>query len=156
MEYITTSERQTFNLAIDFAKQLNGGEVIGLVGDLGAGKTVFTQGLAAGLGVRQNITSPTFVLMKVYNIKGGTEIRKFCHIDAYRINTAHDLTAIGAEGYFYAPDTVTIIEWADKAYPELFSEKRGVKIKSPNPPKKTTLITIREEKNKRLIEVKSY
>jgi len=62
----TYSEKQTFNLGKKIAKKLQGGEIIGLTGDLGAGKTVFIKGLAKGLGVRQAVTSPTFVLMKIY------------------------------------------------------------------------------------------
>jgi tRNA threonylcarbamoyladenosine biosynthesis protein TsaE len=115
MQKITNSEKETFEFAKKFAKKLKGGEVIGLVGDLGAGKTVFVKGLAAELGVKQNITSPTFVLMKVYKIRNlKSEIRNLIHIDAYRVKNAEDLTAIGAKEYFNRPDAITVIEWADK------------------------------------------
>ena len=136
MKVISKSERETYNLAKKFAKQLQGGEVLCLIGDLGAGKTAFTKGLAAGLGIKQIITSPTFVLMKVYSFsspfrkgrlggvkpprrsaavtlsKRGTGL--LAHIDAYRLSGGEQLTAIGALDYLANPDWVTVIEWADR------------------------------------------
>jgi len=132
MEQITTnSEKQTFNLAKKFAKQLKGGEIIGLIGELGAGKTIFTKGLAAGLGIKKNITSPTFVLMKVYGIRNKESgIRNLIHIDAYRIKSSQDILSIGAEEYFNRPDTVAVIEWADKIKKILPKKTKYVKIKN--------------------------
>ena len=115
MPQLTASAKQTFNLAKNFAKQLKGGEVIGLIGELGAGKTVFVKGLATGLGIKKNITSPTFVLMKIYPVTNFKfQISNFVHLDAYRIKNEKDVLSIGAEEYFNQPDTVTVIEWADK------------------------------------------
>ena len=126
MRLITFSEKQTFNFAKNFAKKLKGGEVIGLTGELGAGKTVFAKGLAAGLGIKKNITSPTFVLMKIYPVKcreaSRAGIRYFVHIDAYRLKSARDLIAIGAKDYLRRPKTVSVIEWADKIK-DIFSKK---------------------------------
>ena len=68
MKTITHSANETIKIARQFAKKLKGGEVIGLVGDLGAGKTVFVKGLALGLGIKEKITSPTFVILKKYDI----------------------------------------------------------------------------------------
>lgn len=130
MKYLTISEKQTFNLAKNFAKKLEGGEIIGLVGDLGAGKTIFTKGLAAGLGIKQIVNSPTFVLMKVYQILNNKfQISNFVHIDSYRIKSEQDITTIGAQEYFTRPDTVTIIEWADKIKKILPKKTRFVNIK---------------------------
>ncbi|MFH1661779.1 MAG: tRNA (adenosine(37)-N6)-threonylcarbamoyltransferase complex ATPase subunit type 1 TsaE [Candidatus Falkowbacteria bacterium] len=138
MQYFTTSEKQTFNFAKKFAKTLKGGEVIGLIGDLGAGKTVFTKGLASGLDIKNNITSPTFVLMKIYKTSNRSSIKNLCHIDAYRIKTHQDIIAIGAQEYFNREDTITVIEWADNIKKIL--------------PKKTRFITLKNlEKNKRSI-----
>jgi tRNA threonylcarbamoyladenosine biosynthesis protein TsaE len=113
MKYVSGSEKDTFNFAKKFAKTLHGGEVIGLIGDLGAGKTVFAKGLAAGLGVKQKINSPTFVLMRVYPVKK-VKIKNFIHIDAYRLKSAADLAAIGAKEYFSDPSSIVLIEWADR------------------------------------------
>jgi len=115
MKIITKNEKATFNFAKKFAESLQGGEIIGLIGDLGAGKTVFTEGLAAGLGVKNIVNSPTFVIMKVYDIKKTTSrIKKLVHIDAYRLQSTADLEVIGAQDYFNRLDTITVIEWIDK------------------------------------------
>ncbi len=112
---ITNSEQETFDFAKKFAESLKGGEVIALEGDLGAGKTVFTKGLAEGLGVKRTVTSPTFVVMKVYDvIEQKFGIKKLVHIDAYRLDSVQSAKTIGAEEYFGSPDTVTVIEWPEK------------------------------------------
>ncbi len=116
MKQITHSELETFNLAKEFATTLKGGETICLIGDLGAGKTAFSKGLASGLGVEKIVTSPTFVLMKNYVANSG-HINKVAHIDAYRLTGAEDLEAIGALDYMNDNTCVTIIEWADRVYP---------------------------------------
>lgn len=155
MRHITSSEKQTFNFAKKLAKTLRGGEVIGLVGDLGAGKTIFAKGLAAGLGIKKRITSPTFVIMKIYEIKnqkparnaspikaGGSKIKNFTHIDAYRLKSARDLIAIGAKDYLGRSDTVSVIEWADKVMVVL--------------PKKTMFVNIKSQKNNKRIICRQY
>jgi len=115
MSQLTSSAKQTSNLAKKFAKKLRGGEIIGLIGELGTGKTVFVKGLATGLGIKKNITSPTFVLMKIYQIQNPkSKIQNLVHIDAYRIKSEQDIVSIGAEEYFNQSNTVTAIEWADK------------------------------------------
>lgn len=139
---ITNSAKETFELAENFAKKLKSSQVIGLIGDLGAGKTVFSQGFARGLGVKNNITSPTFVLMKVYDIENKKRrIKIFCHVDAYRLDEERDLKAIGIEEYFDQKNTIILIEWADRV--------RGIL------PKGTIFIKIKIEKNnKRIIKIK--
>ncbi|MBU0637028.1 tRNA (adenosine(37)-N6)-threonylcarbamoyltransferase complex ATPase subunit type 1 TsaE [Patescibacteria group bacterium] len=126
MKYYTKTTKETLSLAKKFAKKLKGGEVIGLIGKLGAGKTIFTKGIALGLGINKNISSPTFVLMKIYPAKStraksgkailteSNKIKFFVHIDAYRFKNKQDLIAIGASEYFNNPQAITVIEWADK------------------------------------------
>ncbi len=113
MKRITKSAKETGSFAKGIAAKLKGGEVLCLIGDLGAGKTAFTKGLAAGLGVKNIITSPTFVLMKVYGAKNG-KISTLCHIDAYRLSDGQALMEIGADDYFNDNKCVTVIEWADR------------------------------------------
>ncbi len=113
MKITTHSEAGTRAAAKKLATRLTGGETIGLVGDLGAGKTAFTKGLAAALGVTATVTSPTFVLMKVYPSRHRT-IRHVVHVDAYRLRGGASLKAIGLDDYIGAPDSVVIIEWADR------------------------------------------
>jgi len=113
MIFISKSEKETFGFGKKFSKRLKGGEVIGLVGDLGAGKTVFVRGLASGLGIRRKITSPTFVFMKNYPLDKQV-IKELVHIDAYRVKRAADMDGIGVKEYFSRPDAVVVIEWAEK------------------------------------------
>jgi len=114
-QIITKTEKQTFNLGKKMAKKLKGGEIVALVGELGTGKTVFIKGLAAELGIKKHITSPTFVLLKNYRIKNQkSKIKNLCHIDAYRLTDGQQLVDIGVLDYFNQPNTVCVIEWADR------------------------------------------
>ncbi len=103
----------------EVAASLQGGEVLGLVGDLGAGKTTFVQFLAEALGVVGVVRSPTFVLMNVYEVESGkvverkSGIRRLCHVDAYRLKSEEELKGIGFEEYAGDPATVCVVEWAD-------------------------------------------
>lgn len=149
---ITTSEKQTFNLGKKLAAKLKGGEVLALTGPLGAGKTVLIKGIAAGLGIKQIITSPTFVLMKVYNVnrlpftayRHGKQsavsgkrlaVSKLVHLDCYRLNEPRAIKDIGAPDYFGRPETITVIEWAEKIkdiLPALQTKKIAIKLKGGN------------------------
>lgn len=95
------------------------GTVISLVGDLGVGKTVFTQGLAKGLGITEPVNSPTFTIVQVYD--GGR--LPFYHFDVYRIGDIEEMDEIGYEDYFYG-EGVCLIEWADLIR-ELLPEHTG-------------------------------
>lgn len=110
---ISRSPEQTFELGKEFAGMLAAGEVVVLCGDLGAGKTHFVKGMAAGLGVSQEVTSPTFTLIHEYP---GTKLTLF-HIDLYRLEEPAEALQIGLEEYLHS-DGVTVIEWGDK-FPEL-------------------------------------
>ena len=107
------SPLQTTKLGLKLAKKAKGGHIFSLIGDLGGGKTHFTKGFAKGLGIKNAITSPSFVLMKIYKIKKGT-IKYFCHVDAYRLKRPQEIIEIGLEEYLGRGDTVVVIEWADK------------------------------------------
>jgi len=113
MKRIAHNLAETQAIATKLAKQLKGGEIIGLIGDLGAGKTTFTQGLAKALGVVTIVNSPTFVLMKVYPTQHKT-IKQLIHVDAYRLTQGSELENIGLTDYMGQADIVTVIEWADK------------------------------------------
>jgi len=127
---ITHSEKETIKFAADLAKKLKGGEIIGLIGDLGAGKTVFVKGLAKGLGIKKTIISPTFVLMKIYSLSEKQEkIKNLVHIDVYRLPKPEDIITIGASEYWQRSDTVTVIEWADKIKKVLPPQTKFIKFK---------------------------
>lgn len=113
--YNPQSETETLALARDFAAQVSGGMIVTLSGDLGAGKTTFTKGLARALGVTQTITSPTFAIMNVHQLPEPTNgIKQLVHIDAYRLESPDEILTIGAEDYLGEPDTLCVIEWPQK------------------------------------------
>lgn len=107
MIYESFSEKETFEIAKKMAKRAEASKVFCLDGDLGVGKTVFTKGFAAGLGIEDVIDSPTFTIVKEY-----TEGRlPLYHFDVYRIGELSEMDEIGYEEYFYG-DGVCLIEWS--------------------------------------------
>ena len=104
----TNSPEETFALGRQIGQQAKAGEVYTLIGDLGVGKTVLTQGVAAGLGIEEPVNSPTFTIMQIYE-EGRLP---FYHFDVYRIGDAEEMDEIGYEDYFYG-DGVCLIEWAN-------------------------------------------
>lgn len=87
--------------------------VVGLSGELGAGKTTFTQALAKKIGVSDEIVSPTFVIMKRYSTRH-PEFSTLLHIDAYRLEDAEELVRLGFETWYKTPNTLIIIEWPER------------------------------------------
>ena len=108
MRIESNSEKETFELGKSIGKKAQPGEVYTLIGDLGVGKTVFTQGVAAGLGIDEPVNSPTFTILQVYD-EGRLP---FYHFDVYRIGDESEMDEIGFEEYAYG-DGVCFIEWAD-------------------------------------------
>lgn len=105
--YETDSPEETFNLAKELGEKAILGEIICLDGDLGVGKTVFTQGFAAGLGITEPVTSPTFTILEEY-----TEGRMpLYHFDVYRIADIDEMDEIGYEDCFFG-NGVCLVEWA--------------------------------------------
>jgi len=115
-DMIFNSVKETQQFASDYAKEISKGKVIALVGDLGSGKTTFSQGFAQGLGIKDKVISPTFKLVSEY--KGD---KTLYHIDCYRIESAKDFINIGAEEFICSNESITLIEWADRVKP-LWSE----------------------------------
>jgi len=88
--------------------------VVGLCGHLGSGKTAFVQAVADALGVKEQVTSPTFVIMKIYNINGDKwPWKRLVHIDAYRLERAEELGALNFESVVADPHNLILIEWAE-------------------------------------------
>lgn len=114
----TRSAGETFLLGEKIGKAAKAGQVYTLVGDLGVGKTVFTQGLAKGLGVQEAVSSPTFTIVQVYE-EGRLP---FYHFDVYRIGDISEMEEVGFEDYVYG-EGVSLIEWAD-LIEELLPEER--------------------------------
>ncbi|HSU80281.1 MAG TPA: tRNA (adenosine(37)-N6)-threonylcarbamoyltransferase complex ATPase subunit type 1 TsaE [Candidatus Angelobacter sp.] len=123
LEWTTASSEETMALAEALAKKLNPGTVITLEGDLGAGKTTFTKGLAKGLGVSRVVNSPTFTIIKEYQ---GTKFPLY-HMDVYRLDEDGE-EAVAFEDYFYG-EGVTVIEWASRVEAWLPSDRLEIYIK---------------------------
>ncbi len=104
----TYSAEETFAYGKSFGERVQSGQVCTLIGDLGVGKTVFTQGVAAGLGISEPVNSPTFTILQIYE-EGRLP---FYHFDVYRIGDVEEMEEIGYEDCFYA-EGVCLIEWAD-------------------------------------------
>jgi tRNA threonylcarbamoyladenosine biosynthesis protein TsaE len=104
----TNSSDETYKLGERLGKAARPGEIYTLIGDLGTGKTVFTQGFAAGLDIKEYVNSPTFTILQVYE-DGRIPLY---HFDVYRIEEPEEMDEIGYEDYFFS-DGVTLIEWAD-------------------------------------------
>lgn len=116
----TRSEKETFELGKSLGQEAQRGQVFTLVGDLGVGKTVFTKGLAKGLEIEEQISSPTFTIVQVY--EDGR--LPFYHFDVYRIGDISEMDEIGFEDYIYG-EGVSLIEWAnliEEILPEQYTE----------------------------------
>lgn len=131
MEFTSRNEKDTYKLAAKIGRSLKPGDILALRGDLGSGKTTFVKGLAHFLDLKKPVTSPTFVLMKEYEIynsnpksfsrpKTGSQTSKLrkqiylVHIDAYRMENEKDVESIGLLEYFDRDDAITAIEWPER------------------------------------------
>lgn len=137
--FITHNAEETRVLGEQLARAFRGGQVVLLKGNLGAGKTHFAQGVARGLGIIKNITSPTFTIMNIHDAprrayanakkinnnavqilsrttqrRQYEKITRLAHIDLYRIKTIEEAYAIGVMDYISEPSTLTLIEWPGK------------------------------------------
>ncbi len=108
-EILIRNENETRDFALELAQELEAGDVLALIGDLGTGKTALTKYIAQGLGIRDSIVSPTFTIVREYT--GGR--LPLYHFDVYRLADSEELFNIGAEEYFYEKGGVCVIEWAD-------------------------------------------
>ncbi len=129
LHIVSSSSAQTQSLGVHLGKLVRGGELLLLNGQLGMGKTTFTQGLAQGMGITETITSPTFTLLKEYTSsarliatsnqqqpsKAQTRRLALYHFDLYRLDEPEEIIDLGFEDYFYDRNGVCVVEWADKA-----------------------------------------
>ena len=107
---ISHSPEDTFALGEQWGREAQQGWVIGLSGDLGAGKTQLVKGLAHGLGSASRVHSPTFTLLNEYT---GGRLRLF-HLDLYRLNSREEVMGAGLDDYLIHPDGVTVVEWIER------------------------------------------
>lgn len=114
----TRSPEETFRVGMRLGQEAKAGQVFTLTGDLGVGKTVFTQGFAKGLGIEEAVNSPTFTIVQIY--EGGR--LPFYHFDVYRIGDIEEMDEVGFEDYVMG-EGVSLIEWAN-LIEEILPEKR--------------------------------
>jgi len=127
MEITVSSAEETFGVGEALGRALEPGSVVALTGELGAGKTVIAKGIARGLGIEEEPTSPTFVIINIYERGGGDEkgeggekkalrrgVKRLYHFDLYRISCIEELEGIGYEDYFFDDEAVAVVEWAER------------------------------------------
>lgn len=139
----TKSPEETVSCGQEIAKLLKPGMVVGLQGDLGAGKTTLIKGIASGLGLENTsqVKSPTFVIFHIYNARVS-----IYHFDLYRLNKESDLDGIGIEEFLADPEAVSLVEWIDKI-PSVSSQAH-IQIKISDQGENDRLIRITHEKSK--------
>lgn len=120
MVKITKSCEETIKFAEEYGKTLRGGDVLLLDGEMGAGKTVFTKGIALALGINAEITSPTYAYLNDYD-------GKLYHYDCYRLSSGEDAEALGLTEYFYG-NGVCVVEWSENIADVLPDNCKRVKI----------------------------
>lgn len=113
--YKSKSEKDTIKIGFEFAKEIKLGDVVALIGELGAGKTEFIKGLCQALSVEQLVTSPTFTIMNCYQGKINNQEVSIYHVDLYRINKVSELDEIGFDECIHSKNDIKLVEWADKA-----------------------------------------
>ena len=116
-------EQDTYDLGYQLGKTAKEGQVFTLIGDLGVGKTVFTKGLAAGLGIEEDVNSPTFTIVQEYD----DGRLPFYHFDVYRIGDPEEMYEVGFEEYVYG-EGVSLIEWANLIEEILPENAREIRI----------------------------
>lgn len=121
---VLNSLEDTGTLARKIADTINGGEILALSGPIGAGKTTFTKAFAAALGVAATVVSPTYTLLQPYELPRAIRgITTLIHIDAYRLENADELRAIGFEDFLHDPSKIILIEWAENVEKLLQGQK---------------------------------
>ncbi len=116
-KYVSTGLNETETLARDFLAQLKPhperAQIVGLYGDLGSGKTTFTQAVARLLGIDEHVTSPTFILEKIYKLKNN-QFEHLIHIDAYRLESGRELTNLGFDEIAGNKKNLIMLEWPER------------------------------------------
>lgn len=127
--YISTSIEETQEIAAKIVSELGKGTMICLWGDLAAGKTTFTQGVAKSLGI-DRLTSPTFIIMREYQAKNHQAIKTLYHMDLYRLESSEDIKSFDIEELLLDSSNLVIIEWPEKMEDTLPKDRIDVFIKA--------------------------
>ena len=128
---ISNSLEDTIKFAYNLAKNAKQGDIYCLEGDLGVGQTIIAKGMSKFFNVKENITSPTFTILKSYDINHKS-IKKIHHFDLYRIKNIDELINIGFDEYINDKKSISIIEWPEVAYELLPNDIIRINISKPN------------------------
>ena len=141
-------DEATLALGALLAKHLKYGQVIALQGDLGAGKTVISRGVASGLGITEPVTSPTFTVAQEYRTPYGHWLY---HLDMYRIDDEMSAVAFGIEEYLFSPTAITLVEWPERIAKLLEGKKSCVTIHITHEGDECRAIELPDELGKQLL-----
>jgi tRNA threonylcarbamoyladenosine biosynthesis protein TsaE len=146
LDIVSHSSAQTQRLGMRLGDLLRGGELLLLEGQLGSGKTTFTQGLALGMGISEQVSSPTFTLLKEYSGQAlaadpAQRGPALYHFDLYRLDDPEEILDLGFEDYFYGGSGVCVVEWADKAAVLWSGGHLGIRLKPMSDTKRSLLLT---------------
>ncbi len=128
MERATSSLEETKHLAAEFVASLRGGELVALEGELGSGKTTFVKGVTEAFGVHEEVRSPTFTLLHVYETRHPS-VKYVVHVDAYRLKHPEELRELGLEEWFDRDDAVIFVEWPGRLEGALPTPTKTVRFK---------------------------
>ncbi|MBR6373067.1 MAG: tRNA (adenosine(37)-N6)-threonylcarbamoyltransferase complex ATPase subunit type 1 TsaE [Victivallales bacterium] len=145
----TNGEEATLALGMRIASLLSFGQTLLLCGELGAGKTVISRGIARGLGITEPVTSPTFTVVQEYRLPKGN---MFYHLDMYRIDGEEAALAFGIEDFLFAPNAITLVEWPERI-PGLLPVPPALKLAFQHCDYDFRKITIPDELGARLLEL---
>ncbi|NCC70170.1 tRNA (adenosine(37)-N6)-threonylcarbamoyltransferase complex ATPase subunit type 1 TsaE [bacterium] len=138
---ISNKEAETYEIAKKYCKNLKGGEVILIKGDLGSGKTAFVKGVAEFFNIKkEEVISPTFTIFNNYKVENNKNIKNIIHIDAYRIETDEEFLETGALEYFYNKNTIVFIEWPENIKSFLGDSKKIINLKTLDKNKREIII----------------
>jgi tRNA threonylcarbamoyladenosine biosynthesis protein TsaE len=152
LEFISRSAEQTRRAGMRLGGLLQPGDVVGLEGDLGAGKTTLMQGIAAGWGSLDQVTSPTFVLVNVYRRRDHSQHRReqrLYHLDAYRLNSIAEAVDLDLEAL--VGNGPMVVEWADRISSVLPAERMWVKMRWVDTNQRDLLISARGKRHERIL-----
>lgn len=137
LTFITKSEEETRQVAENISKMLSSGDIVCFFAEMGAGKTIFTQGLCRGLGFEGYVNSPSYIIMNSYKAKDYT----IYHYDLYRIGSSDELYELGFYDFLGKDGNICIVEWAELAEAELPEKHIEIKIKILSSDKREISVT---------------
>jgi tRNA threonylcarbamoyladenosine biosynthesis protein TsaE len=129
-QYLTHTAEETQKVGLEFGTSLLPGTLVCFRGDLGAGKTTFTQGFLKALGVRRRVISPTFLIMRPYKLTA-SNYKNAIHIDCYRLHKSQELLALGFQELLENPENIVLIEWPELMRKYLPRNTHWIKIEHP-------------------------